>query len=237
MKTLAILLCFVTGMALGSEMDDLVVQLGNDDFEIREKATAKLSDYPEEFVKKFLDMAQKENDPEIRYRLHVVAKHVFIRKVVSQSDDWLFLHGTLGIEITRQNICKIEIDPNTNVRQWVNYETVFIIDFCKDEIVGDNIKQWDRIMSIEDVTLDQIKVKPGKEYKITLRRYKNVEKIQNAQMDLEDKEYEEKEVKIKAVEKEAKFVDPADEFRISETQWLAYYEGYKNAQIPKGQDH
>jgi len=236
MKILAIIALFISSV-LASELDDTIILLGNEEFEIREKASEKLNLYPEEYAKKFLDMSNDAKDPEIRYRLRGAAKQVFARTIVSKTDEWLLLHGDLGLEFNRASSYRQEVDAENNTTNV--YETIFIVNFMNSEIVGDKIKQWDVIKSIQGIDLQQsgydttVKAKMGVEYEVVIHRYKKTDGIENGQFDPTDKEFEEIKIKLKVGVKDERFVNPLDEMRIIDCEWKKFCEEYSNAGVPK----
>lgn len=231
MKLLAILI-LATSAAMASELDDLITQLGNDEFEKREQASFKLNAYPEEYIKKFMDRSKIEKDPEIRYRLQSAAKQVFTRTVVERCDEWLILHADVGLEFSHTSTYRTEVDAEN--RSVTTYEVIYVVNFVNSEIIGDKIKQYDVVKAIDGNTdLNSMKPKMGKEHEIILHRYKNVEQIQNGNFDAADKEFEEIKVKIKVGAKEDRFINPIDEMMIIDSQWKKFCEEYNNVDVPK----
>lgn len=97
MRALVLLLFF--SVCVASESPS-VSQLADDDFDKREEVTEQLSQLPEEYASKFLRQSCEEGDPEIRYRLRIVAYNIFLRTILRRDDRWRRLHGWLGMELS-----------------------------------------------------------------------------------------------------------------------------------------
>jgi hypothetical protein len=100
-KTLVIssfLLCAALGAQDAPQgLSALMERLDDEDFNVREKASGELSDYPEEYVEKFLLMSREQAEhPEVWSRLKRAAKDVFHKTTILKDDYYLRMMGDVG---------------------------------------------------------------------------------------------------------------------------------------------
>lgn len=224
----ALLLCLVlAGSAWGTETDDIIARFDDEDFDVREAATAALSHYSLEWAKTFLARAAKEETPEIAYRLRLAAKQIYFNESISKSREWLTLHGCLPFGGDPTNLYNIEDrdasqgGPN-RVTTYVDcgYLVLWIDDSAKDQI-----KSRDLVMTCtEGLSWGDIKVEAGKEYQLSLRRYKDPESVGKdaSYIDNGNKDFDTKEVTVKAIWKDPRQVPWMDEDAIIQSQWRKF---------------
>lgn len=92
-----ILLVVSTSVFSEDSLDSLIIQLDNENFEIREEASIKLSLYSKEYAEVFIKLSQKEENPEIRERLFRAGKDVFYNKLVKEYREYTNKLGRLDI--------------------------------------------------------------------------------------------------------------------------------------------
>lgn len=239
MRLLALLLLAICCSAFAEDdTDNLIKQLGDNEFDLREKATAKLSQYPEEYIEKFLNLAKDSTDPEIAYRLHLAAESVFIQKVLPKTDDWRKLYGSLGLEIFYATVYNKRYSaetPGEPGHMYYEYDRAVLGVSCvdPDSSCKGKINDFDVIVAIDELNLLDFyngcyAVTPNtviadKEYTVTLRRYKDTSSIHdNRQIPGNEVESEALTVKVKAGWKDEQFVDQNKKEEIIKRHWRNY---------------
>ena len=98
MKYLWILL-FCTS-ACSTELIPLINQLGYEDFEVREAATAELAKLPKEYAYILRKLAEsyRKDDLEIAMRLEEASEKIFINEILYKNKRWRHLIGFIGID-------------------------------------------------------------------------------------------------------------------------------------------
>ncbi len=233
---ISILIFLAFSLGAAETMDVLVEKLASEDFDIREKATKELGNYPEEFAQKFLAMASKSNDAEVSYRLRSAARLIFSQIILGKDDSWLLMHGSLRLEGRAISII-VTADKNDEQEQNYGYaqhtrEIGFIVDFIFNDSPASNLKQADIIEEIiEDAdgikTKQEItKLRAGREYILKVRRYKDTMKMflesNNYYIDAENKDYETLELKVKTGWKSDKELNVNDEYALAEKLWKEF---------------
>jgi len=257
MKLILILTLLCSSIFAAESMDEMIVKLAVEDFDIRERATAELGKYPEEFAHKFLEMARAEKiDPEVQYRLRSAAFLIFCNTVLLKNDEWRLMHGSLLVESrmvyrTEQRQTGEESEQQQQQHNYYhhNYDNVagHIVDWIPDDKpIYKILNRYDIIESIDDGNgtvqsgqeLSRLMIRADKEYKLTVRRYKDTEKIlsenNNNFINPDLTDFETLTLKVKAGWKDEKEVNPKDEYVLLDKLWKEFKNQYdKPAELPQ----
>lgn len=219
-------LLVLAGSAWGADPGNILDKLGDEDFEVREAASAKLATYPAEWVKTFMLLAVQQDDPEVAYRLKLAAKQVYINTVITKSKEWRTLHGCFPFGGDHTNVFQVE---ERGADQNPSRVTTYITSGYLVLWVDDSVKPWihsrDFIMECSDgVYWSDIKVAAGDTYTLSLRRYKDPESVAKdcTYVDDANKDFETVEVKVTAVWKDPRLVPWMEEDKIISSQWAAF---------------
>lgn len=211
MKIFLVLLFLASSLfAADIDINALVSQLGNDDFDMREQAQAKLAELPIEYASKFISRSKVEEDPEIQWRLRNVAKGIVLRRLIYPSVKWRTLHGTLGV---------------TGASVWTRYGEPLGFIAAATDIESDaheKVKQYDVITAVDTEmgSVNDMTFTADEVYTVKIRRYKNTNFIsEQSKIDPDDKDFEDLEVKIKAGWKDHREVSRKAEEIIIEKLW------------------
>lgn len=219
-------LLLLVGSAWGAEPASIVDRLGDDDFEIREAASAALARYPAEWARTFMLLAAQQDDPEVSYRLRLAAKAIFINTTVVKSVEWRTLHGCFPFGGDPTNVFQIEelgSDQSPN-RRCTYVSTVYLVLWV-DDSVKDKVHSRDVITSFSDgVYGSDIKVAAEDEYTLHIQRYKDPESVakDTTYVDVANTAYDPVEVRVKAIWKDPRLVSWLDEDKLINTQWEAF---------------
>ena len=188
MLKLLILISLITPIALCAEIDQLINNLGAENFDQRENASEELSTYSSGYCSIFLKLSETSNDPEIAWRLKRVSHEIFKRQIFTKDERWKRLHGTLGIEINR--ICSSDDsesrERDREIERERTYEEQTTIGYRIEFVQMDGpattiLKQSDVIIEINgkkvtDVEQEQYNdygfIKPNQQYSLKLIRHK-----------------------------------------------------------------
>ena len=234
MKLFMILGLILAGSCHAAEIDDLVKQLTNEDYDIRQTATDKLSKYPEEYIERFYKMSLATDDPELRSRLRIASQGVFYKTRMQKNEEWLFFHGYLGLEgkTIQQNVIveTTEKQKNANgeeveIKHQYRYDVIgYIIEFISEDNKNEKIEQFDMIIEINGEKVENvygsIKVKADSEYKLKIRRFKDKKIFEQYSINVDGQEHEEDfTVTIKAKWKEDRQINLSEEFLLADKLW------------------
>ena len=178
MRTLLFLIFMLLPQAMSEEISfpkDLLEQLDSDDFETRDSATKKLSEFEAEYAKIALELS-KTSELEAEWRLIVIAKDIFMRKVVRTNDLWLELHGELGILYTALLEHEARTGVNRSYYSEEGRDIILHIDTTINDVDAETkLLKGDLIITIENEdpwkTINRII--PNKEYELKIMRPKN----------------------------------------------------------------
>jgi len=221
LATLALVTCF---FATPAELDDLIKEFENDSFDKREAASAKLSEYPEEYAKKFLQMADKATDPEVRERLRVCAKNVYFNKMLPKQKRWRELYGRLPFDahrVFRQEEFTKE-DGTVSNEYGCRNVIVRIPDDSTSLHEGDIIIKCDKM----EVARIGVLTLADEEYEFTVRRWKGeaLEKILSTLQPPDgDEDYSEMKIKVKARWGTKNEIDAEQARDVFDNLWNTYY--------------
>ena len=240
----ALLLCGCIGaIAADADLDALIFKLADDEFDVREDATEKLSNYPAEYAYFFRKYAQAwNNNPEIKTRLLKASREIWKHKILTQSEKWQRLNGTIGIDI----------EVSANESYWERYknhteaegrkaagdksvvEEEFKVYGFKvntvnglDEQSAGKLLQEDLITEINGKSADDIYnnplymygiFQPGQTYKLKIKRMQETAESQH-RTDLAEAKFETNQFK----EYEQKVLEVEITARLTELYQLNYY--------------
>jgi hypothetical protein len=177
-----LLLLLLSLSTIAEEPCPLEKQIGEDDFEIREAATQKLSELPEDKLQWLIDrhMATLKNH-EVSTRFYIAAEKVFYKTTLFKRVEYRAFRATIGVDTVSCWIKQISysspfsgIETKSNGMECVK----FINDDspCKDFLkIGDIIES----ITKEDGTQappNETNLLAGEEIEITIRRYAEPEK-------------------------------------------------------------
>lgn len=200
-----ILILFLSFCASASEivflppegLDPLIKKLGDEDFDVREKATAAILDrlcwVSADYIAHWSKDWEKE-DPEIADRLKQIVGALFERDVLIKDDHWQRLHGRLEFE---HDSC---------------YNTPWVVTSSWGGC-DQSIHRWDIVTAIDDkepprenwgqvdLTTDEGwgLFKAGQEYDLKILRPSNIEQIRSRGYISGNDSFDEIHVKAKAV--------------------------------------
>lgn len=252
-----LLLIFAT-LPLFSAEEDLIKQLADDNYDIREMATDKLGNTVASNIEKFLLMAIDEKDAEVQMRLRSAARLIYERSVLRTENSWRDLHGTLDYEGQVRYSIKEQEPPDRPPENIVEGAMEKIKEYYQREYVEEGIcvdwipegsplegklERWDMIEKIDDRGLYETAFRADKEYELTVRRYKEPEKMytneNDCYVDKSNKDYEVLKIKIKAGWKSDEKVDQQKAHELREFLWREHLNtlGRKNDKLAKKQDN
>jgi len=203
-KTLAVIALALVCLPLLAADEDLSVlmeKLGNESFEVREDATSKLINYPLEYAGTFLDMAKEAKDPEVQYRLGVIAREIFFQRVVRTDRRWKVELGCFTFDYNPYIFPRPKEGVFYNIRRFLGYGVECLLVWKP----GSGIRKYDLIMKIDGVDIKGMElshvIEAGREYVLTIRRYtdEDLKKIEeDYSISADDKNYTEMDVKVVA---------------------------------------
>jgi hypothetical protein len=223
-------LCFVFVESVSSmeELDHSIMQLGSDDFEEREAASAELGVLAAGYARVFLKLAASiDNDLEIKDRLFKAAKSIFEKKIGSKDERWLKIHGALNISYQPYYVTQ-SIDGKTN-REFLGMAVSWV---DKEGACDKHLQKWDVITAIDGVAmgnrdLDSL-VKPGTSYELTVRRYVTVTTLENKTEIAADESFEEHKIKVTAGWRAPQNVDQYYARVLMDRLWKDFLAEYRN---------
>lgn len=235
MKTLILILLFCFSMAKAEDLSAVVDKLGDDDFEIRQQATEALSKYPLAHADYFLDLSKtfKDTDPEIAYRLELVAKTIFYRTEFEANTDIRKLRATLEIQFDPFYVnTKDQTILDLLQNNWPRCLVIKFVDWFG--VSKDKLKCWDIITLIDGKLYEQMPnfgygiFEIDKEVELTVIRFKDTEKIEKrGYIVLDEDEHEIVKVKVTPiVQKDIRLIDMERVNKILDSGWQQYYNTY-----------
>ncbi len=213
MKCLSVVLLITSALSTSLKAEDLyyqIQQLGQEDFDVREEYTEKLSKLNTEFIKIFLRLADTyyEDNPEICIRLKVVAKNIYRNEMIKSDDKIQKLLGSIGIDY--ESHCFYY-----NRLLMEDYDGGFNINYVDEEgPCADLLKSSDIILEINKVKAYRYigfaeygLFKEGFEYDLTILRPIDYEKLSWRRDFQEFVDYKIFRVHVKGIKKYDKFID------------------------------
>lgn len=235
MKWLVLMLCCALPLfAAEADMNELIVNLGDQEFDVRDRATRKLSDLTPEYIKIFLDKAKEEKDPEVAYRFRVIAEEIFEKKLLRTYKEYRQMFGCFDCTMDRQFIVKTveeTVDDPTLVerirryfRRDYTYAGVTIEWIPDGSTLNGKCQRWDFVESIAGLARIEDSPLADEEYEFTIRRYKDPSKMKTEEgfFDGDNKDYETLKVKVKAGWKPESQISPLDEMKLKQKLWHEY---------------
>lgn len=219
----AILSLFSCSLCLASELDKTIALLDSDDFDVREAATEELGAYPEEYATKFLEMARETKVPELAYRFALASRLVFQKTIMLRDPRWLKLYGTLEAE----GDIRWAYVPNQPENEYQGYNVCGIwVNFVVSGGASEGkIETCDVIVGVNGKPdVNPLVIEAGKEYELTIHRFKDVEKARAEGPYCNGCEFKEIKVKVVAAWKEEKFVDQDSKQTVKDQTWKDFME-------------
>lgn len=208
-----------------------VAELDARDFEIRERASMALEEFPPEYVEKFLDLSEELRDrPEVSARLRRGARALFMKKVLTKDSRYLRLFGQLGFYCETQYSEYNSRDYGDGDLVWYPAAGSESVGKRIDAVYGPEVglKKWDVIVKVDGEDYDEFfrhdysswgLVEMGREYEFTVRRYRNIRDIESRNAIIQTDEYDVVKVRVKAMTKKSEFVDHGELRRLMSTAW------------------
>lgn len=183
--------CLRLFAASDAEFDQLVTQLGDDEYEVRIRAESALSHYEGSYIPKMLKVLETSDDPEVVHRMGKVAKQAYINSVLPYEEAWLKHKGYTGLNISLPTPTQTEtpdgltesvpgffvswVDndgPAKAVKEFDLITAVDGVDVHKAFKYNDRYAR-DKIFNMVDSPSDYVpRVKPGTDIKLTIKRIK-----------------------------------------------------------------
>lgn len=231
MKIMLILVLSLIGTTIKCEEtpDDkkttvIIKELGNEDFDKRQAASAQLEKYPVEYIKKFIDIALTESDPEIRERLFSVAWAIFVEKELPNDESWQFLMGSMDIDSSYVWSSWQSDVPEGEPRQRV---LGMMVRSTWGECDG-KLQEYDFIVEVdgEPVKQQESMFRAGKEYELTVKRTKDLDETKKrGTFDPDTEEFTLVKVKVKASQKQlTSSWEIARAYKLRDELWEKYKE-------------
>ena len=195
MRALLIACLFCAPLLASEPLEVLVERLGHEEFEVREDASGALvDDFPGDNVEKYLDLAERyKSRLEVSMRLRRAAKELFLRKVLPARAEYRRIMGVIGFSYSTQyngyTVYKEGV-PREN-KYYPNYKSkpmgirVDSVWMCGP--ADGKLRKWDVIVRVDGKSYKDFispalakhgPVEAGREYELTIRRYKEIEKIE-----------------------------------------------------------
>lgn len=197
-----------THAASTSDIGDLVKDLSDDRFEVREDANIKLGRLPSKYAKKFALMSRDgQYDLETRTRLLRASRIIYLRKIFPTTERYLRLFGLIGFEYEAINYdeeygcegdrdwaeeeVEEEAEDGEEGPPWENGYKVVVT--YPDTDADDKLRRWDLVIEVDGESPEEFFEVPissdynyshygpalaGKEYEFTVRRFSNIKAIE-----------------------------------------------------------
>lgn len=226
MKTFICALILISNMAFcGEKLNSLLEQLDNEDYDVREMATLRLSTFPAEYARRFIKLSYT-SDAEVRHRLQMIAKEIFYNNVMTKDDRYKRVFGSIGFDY-------IDFAFNEGPADTTVYGA-FVKNVYLQECADGILQECDLICEIDGISVAHFRrqhdvqyglVIPGQEYVLSIRRYADITAIRERGGPTGDDKYEIKKVKIIAGKKKQDQVnkDAWEQLqKLSNEQWEAF---------------
>lgn len=224
------------------DLDKLLVQMDDEDFDVREEAMdALIWSFPEHYAMKFYTMSKDASlSLEVRTRLKIVAKRIVLERKVPQTEQYRRLFCLVGFSYTVQwsEYDEYERAEGDEYVQYYPVDSSKVIGIKIDLVwplqwADGLLKEWDVITHADGEPIEKFLDHPlvnwglfmaGREYVLTVRRYKNIEEIKarGAILPSKDKEYETLKIKAKVEWKDAYRVNQDKVEQIKKNAWVNF---------------
>lgn len=222
---LALVLTPITLKAENFDISKVVDDLDNEDFYIREEAQRKLEACDGSLYGLILELAEKTDVLEKRYRLREVAESLFRNKAVKDEDKYKRYFGTFLCDI-------VHVSYDTNPKAVSHgIVTVFqILRMAPESPVKGMLKNGDIIpcMKDDDLRYRLLSPKPGEKFKLTVSRvqqdslddFGHILEERAPEVFENESKWEQVTVEITAVEKKELAVDQEGLGRYIDIRWI-----------------
>lgn len=231
-KVLALLL--LCGSISAATLEEDVWKLADENYDVREAATAKLIDYPLEYVNIFLAMSVGVKvDPEVQWRLRTAARLCYHKHVTMKSRDFLREIAELDFEaylryLNIEEVRREITDPNTGqIHVVIDHVQTGPVAWVVTAAWGENgLKFNDCIMKVngEDHNTHQGWM-AGKTYELQVRRFK-IPEDSDLPSDTSDLEFEDLKVTYTVGTKDKSFWNWDRLDIILDSAWARYKAEY-----------
>lgn len=236
MKSLILILILIAPSCFAESINDLILKLNNDDFEIREQASEELSNYPKDYAFIFKRLAESfQSEPEIAVRLLEASKAVFFKTILEEDIRWKQFAADSGMEMRDITSWMSRIDSEQK-----EYTLIFAalhVYWVDDEGTAFNkVKEGDYIIKINNIDLANRYAQSfsifnnfevGKEVELTLRTYKNSQEAEESET-YDTSPHEDRVVKIKIRRKADNKINWKDGSRLVLTIYDDFEIAYNN---------
>lgn len=227
-----------------SDLEPLIKKLADEDFDVRVRATQELGKYPISYAKIFMKLADGMKDPEVRGRLKQASKLVWHNMILSQDERYRRVYGCIGFWFTEVYVER-KMPEGAIPEGPHDYGTHHVLVGLKIDSVAfdtpavNKLEQFDLLIEVNGKPIaDFVKeehaklglFQTGVEYELTLKRLKDVEKIRQRDgqsYDMEKDEFIEFKIKIKATDKEEKYLDFDALSNIEDAAWKEFLDEYE----------
>jgi hypothetical protein len=208
-KVVAIAVLFISSIAAAAETlprlpDDLLLRLDHEEWSVRQAATEELAEYPLEWAGLLLKMAATEENAELQYRFRLAAKAIYYRRVVYMMTEYRRQFGTL--DVNAAYVYRTESD--TIVKKALRYMGFqrpigyMVTKITDNGVSSGKLLLGDVIVEIEGPNHNGLgrfdDFVADSDYELTIRRYKNIEKLRQRGTFTDEEEFMTVKVTIRA---------------------------------------
>ena len=216
MRNLLVLILLFTTSCFAADRAELMAQLNDGSFDVRELATDTLSKQLSiDDVETLLKQSKEEKLAEVAYRERKIAYRIFLREVTMWSKPYLLLHGALPAAYSISSCADGTGEPHwvpclimaaPGVPQILKWDIVVKID-------GEWLKDWQEPPNFERDHL----------YQLTIHRYKDTTAISDGHSSSSNPDdYDEIIIPVTAADKDHRLVDEVAEDKVIADAWDAY---------------
>lgn len=173
MKSLILMLVLISPNCFAESVNDLILNLNNDDFEVREQAQEELSNYPKDYAFIFRSLSESfKNEPEIAVRLFEASRAIFFQKVVPDDFRWRRFIAYSGME-TRGVSAWLTRQDSEQKEYTLVFSAQYVYWVDDEGPAATIVKEGDYIISPYNQDAEF-----GKDSELILRTYKNAQDVE-----------------------------------------------------------